>query len=277
MLKFEFVRDSKLRNLLIQTAAGAMVNAEDANNALYALMAEGERVLKEWVGKRFYDNYFPTNRHGGHWKNGRPVGVVDHYTAGLEGARACRWFSSRARNPGEGSSSAHFVVEADGRCVVLVDPLTHIAYHATWANKDRVGIEHVNAGVLQEHEGAYFYQNVHPYPRERTANKRVEISGGEPWEVFSTAQVVMNVVIKRLLIATLDTMDPTKFVDHQQIDPRRKRDCGPMWPLWEVNKWAFSNGSLLDLDGLAPTWMSKNARAVFHGETQDMFGEPPGQ
>jgi N-acetyl-anhydromuramyl-L-alanine amidase AmpD len=267
MLNIDFIKSPKLKKIYADIIHGTNPNMETALNAISMLKKEGESNLKSWVGTRFYETYFPTNRHGGHWRAGRPTGLVDHYTAGIDGSHTARWFSNRSRKGGAGNSSAHFIMERDGSLVVLVDPLTTIAYHATWANKDHIGIEHVNAGLLNRVEGELFFQETRPYPTNRA--DQVEKSRGSEWEMYTSAQVISNIVLKRLLIAAIPTLEKDHFVDHEIIDPARKRDCGPLWPMKDINDLVFSWKAFNKFESLIPTFMRKNVRAVFHEEVKN--------
>ena len=61
-----------------------------------------------------------------------------------------------------------------------------------------------------------------------------------------------------MLIRALPTLQIDKFVDHQVIDPKNKIDCGPLWPLGELNKLAFSFSPLVEeMDWMSNILMTK--------------------
>lgn len=236
---FDWIRTSKVRTAADLLFNGGRISAEDAREVVKLLQKESEEHIKDRVGADFYEKYFPTNRHGHAWGQGAPVGWVDHFTAGIDSRGTLMWFSSRNRGPGTGNSCAHLVVDYDGTAMVLVDPLTTITWHATWANSKYIGVEHVNAGLLTKSgDGRLLYQGKHLYPVK--VDKPVQEIGGKLWEPYTTAQIAANIMLKRLIYLALPTLKKNKFVDHEIIDPQRKVDCGPLWPLKALNELVFS-------------------------------------
>lgn len=236
---FSWTTDPKLKAAADLTLNGGRLLEEDARLVINTLTAESKHLIEKYIGEDFYNQYYPSNRHGGNWEAGHPIGLVDHYTAGISARGTLKWFSSRTRGPGIGNSSAHVIMDRDGTTMIIVDPLTTLAWHATWANRNHIGIEHVNAGLLSKNDkGELLYMGRFSYPDNR-ANLVQNISG-EPWEPYTTTQVVVNIVLKRWLIQAIPTLDREHFVDHQIIDPERKKDCGPLWPLAELNDLVFS-------------------------------------
>lgn len=236
---FDWILTDKVRAAFDLVFNGGKLDASDARTAIQLLQEESEHHIRKRVGSNFYNRYFPTDRHGGPWGTGAPVGWVDHYTAGINCKGTLRWFSKRDRGPGVGNSCAHFVMDHDGTSMVLVDPLTTVTWHATWANRTYVGIEHINAGLLSKNDdGRLVYQGRHLYPVNN--EKPVQEVGGKLWEPYTTAQIAANIALKRLMWLAVPSFEREKFVDHQEIDPARKQDCGPLWPLHELNDLVFS-------------------------------------
>jgi len=236
---FDWTRTDKVRAAANLVFNGGKMSAADAREAINLLQKESEEHIRDRVGANFYKKYFPTNRHGCVWNQGAPIGWVDHYTAGIGSKGTLMWFSSRDRGPGVRNSCAHFVMDHDGTSMILVDPLTTVTWHATWANPRYIGVEHVNAGLLTKNEdGRLLYQDKHLYPVK--ANKPVQEIGGKFWEPYTTAQIAANIMLKRLIYLALPTLKEDKFVDHEIIDPKRKTDCGPLWPLKALNELVFS-------------------------------------
>ncbi len=239
MSLLDWILTDKVRAAADLVFNGGKLTQADARTALTLLQDESPTHIRARVGTRFYNSYFPTKRHGGAWKSEAPSGWVDHYTAGTSAKRTLKWFSSRDRGPGVGNSCSHFLMDHDGTVIVLVNPLTTVTWHATWANRTHLGIEHINAGRLTKNKaGAFLYMGKLLYPVKD--EKPVQEIAGKFWEPYTTAQLVSNIVLKRLVYLAIPTLDPTKFVDHEIIDPKRKQDCGPLWPLEALNRLVFS-------------------------------------
>lgn len=244
---FSWMEDAGLHAAADFTLNGGELDQEDAKKALNMLREESVEQIKKKVGEEFYAKHYPTNRHGGNWKRGAPVGLVDHYTSGISARGTLRWFSSKPRGAGVGNSSAHVVLGRDGILYVIVNPLEKITWHATWANKEYIGIEHVNAGLLlRKTDGKVYYMEQHAYPEDRIA--QVQDIDNKPWEPYTPAQLVSNLVFKRWLIEAIPTMQEDKFTEHAEIDPERKKDCGPLWPLFELNDLVFSKKPVRGMD-----------------------------
>ena len=239
MSHFDWILTDKVRAAADLVFNGGKLDEIDACHTISLLQRESAEHIRKRVGNTFYNQYFPTNRRGGEWSDGAPVGWVDHYTAGISCRSTLKWFSKRDRGPGVGNSCAHFVGDHDGTLMILVNPLTTITWHATWANRTYIGIEHINAGRLTKNEeGKLVYQKRHLYPVKD--DKPVQEINGKFWEPYTAAQLASSIMIKRLISLALPNLEEDKFVDHQEIDPERKEDCGPLWPLHELNDLVFS-------------------------------------
>ena len=243
---FAWVKNPKLRAAADLILNGGRLLEEDARRVLDDLWEESGTHILNKVGATFYNENFPSHRDGGEWDEGRPYGVIDHYTAGISVVGTLKWFSNMTRS---GTSSAHAIVDHGGRIYLVINPLTHIAWHARRDSYTHVGIEHVNAGLLRKENGKFFYQGTRRYPNKY---KHLPQHLEEWWEPFRVAQIVSNIVLKRWLIYAIPTLQQQHFVDHQTVDPNRKTDCGPFWPLDEINELVFSAKPIRDLD-----WMKK--------------------
>ena len=264
---FQWMQDSALHDIAHATLQGKIPSLGNARDALRRLKEESEYHIRKQVGNAFYARYFPTKRIGSAWGEDQPIGVVDHYTAGISSSRTLRWFSNQPR--GElGTSSAHFVIGRDGVAMMLVDPRTTIAWHAKVANRTHIGIEHVNAGLLRKSaDGAVWYGLDHPYPKDRVPLIQ-ELNSGV-WEPYTSRQIVTNIVLKRWLRRAVTTLRREHFTDHQRIDPQRKVDCGPLWPLESINLLVHSTVPVKEFVSLVPTHMTKNAVALFNSEVPE--------
>jgi len=265
---FSWMHDDSLRGAADFTMNGGVLLQDDAKRALCKLWDESSTQITNEVGEEFYAKYYPTDRHGAQWSLGNPAGVVDHYTAGISERGALMWFSSKPRGPGVGNSSAHAVVSREGKIYLVVNPLGHVAWHARGANSTSVGIEHTNAGLLlRKTDGKFYYLGSRAYPKDRVASLQ-EVKPGEHWEPYTPAQLVANIVFKRWLIWAFpkDQMQKSMFVDHQQVEPDRKVDCGPLWPLHELNELVFSEKPFRDMEWLKKDVLSLVDVAAFKAE-----------
>lgn len=232
----EWASSPYTREVLLKLLLGHRFNEKEADRAYGTLWSESAQRITQKVGPR-YARYFPSNRHGGSWL-GNPIGVVDHYTAGISAKSTLVWFSNRPRGPGVGQSSAHAVIDFDGT-IYLVISLERIAWHARGANCSHVGIEHVNPGLLRKGTRRIMFRGTRALPRHM--EKHVSESGGKLWYEYTTKQIASNIALKRLALCMYpDSMVRERFVDHQMVDPRRKQDCGPLWPLDKINDFVFS-------------------------------------
>jgi len=238
------IRHAGLQAAFDLTVNGGVMGRGMALRALEYLRRESVRMTKEYVGAELYRRYFPSRRTGGPWKEGNPIGVVDHYTAGIHAKRTLRWFSNEPRKV-KYNSSANVVITPEGEIIIVVDPVAAIAWHARRDSHTHIGIEHVNAGLLCKKNGRYYYQGTRLYPQGWTPN--IQKVGAEYWEPYTTAQIISNIVLKRWLVTAIPTLNRSYFVDHEVVDPLRKRDCGPLWPLQAINDLAFSSKPLRDM------------------------------
>ncbi len=270
---FSWMEDDSLRAAADYVLNGGEFDQDNAKKALNLLREESVEQIKKRIGDEFYAEYYPTNRQGGRWKDGTPVGLVDHYTAGISARGTLRWFSSKPRGPGIKNSSAHVVLDRDGILYVVIDPLEKVAWHATWANKDRVGIEHINAGLLlRKTDKKIYYLESREYPEDRV--KQVQKMGNKLWEPYTPAQLVANLVFKRWLIDAIPTMEEDQFTEHEDID-EDKKDCGPLWPLFELNDLVFSRKPVRGMDWQKKEVLGVEDVALFKQEVNDYLGIKP--
>lgn len=268
---FSWVSDKGLRAAADYVLNGGVLDQDDATRALEMLRKESAKHIEQRVGKEFFAQYYPTDRHGGLWNLNFPVGVVDHYTAGISPRGTLKWFSSRPREPGIGNSSAHVVLDREGILYVVVNPLKYIAWHAPGANSTSIGIEHVNAGLLlRKTSGEYRYLGTRKYPEDRVEQLQ-EVNEGEFWEPYTTAQLVVNIVFKRWLAQAVPGMKKDRFVDHQEVDPNRKKDCGPLWPLRELNALVFSMEAIRGMAWVQKEFLTKEDVKEFKKEVSQLL------
>ena len=265
---FSWVHSSSLRGAADFTVNGGVLSQDDARRALNKLWDESAAQIRNEVGEDFYAKYYPTDRHGGQWSLENPAGVVDHYTAGISERGTLMWFSSKPRGSGVGNSSAHAVISREGKIYLVVNPVEHIAWHARGANNTSIGIEHVNAGLLlRKTDGNFYYLKSRMYPKDRV-DALQEVGPNEHWEPYTAAQLGANIVLKRWLVWAFPPgqMQKDMFVDHQEVEPDRKIDCGPLWPLRELNELVFSEKPLRNMEWFEKDVLSLSDVAAFKDE-----------
>ena len=207
------------------------------------------------------------NTHRQHGHLTVPVEVVVlHYTAGSTARSSAEWF----RDGRNGSSSAHFVVDRDGtlyQCVSLDDRAWHAGGgYSRWngraVNQRSIGIEIANWGLL---DGTPDTGLLTPYGKPyKGASEQVDLEvpasgplryrlaqGKRPtsgkvatwWEPYPAAQ--LDAV--RALLAQLGERFPAlrtpglphRVVSHEECDPTRKLDTGPLFPLADARSWVL--------------------------------------
>ena len=268
---FNWVKTSSLQAAADLTLNGGRFNLEDAICVVKELNEESVLHIKEYVGEEFYTQYFPSKRHGKNWSSPFPSGLVDHYTAGIKASHTLKWFSNKKRSI-RGNSSAHILIDRNGIILSVIDPLTKIAWHAGDDNTSNIGVEHVNAGLLTKNsDGKFYYQETRSYPESRIP--RIQQIEDMYWEPYSTAQIISNIVLKRWLFEAIPTLKEDYFTDHQALDPDRKLDCGPLWPLYELNELVFSWKPVRGMDWAKKSFLSVGDIEEFKLEVRDYIAE----
>ena len=166
----------------------------------------------------------------------KPVGIVNHYTAGYSGESAINTFLNRSSKV-----SAHLVIDRDGTVTQMV-PFNKKAWHAGpsryqgWRNLNGffIGVEFVNIGYLRKTNKGY----EDPYGRAYDLDKydQTVIAEAEPrigagtfyWPSYSVAQIEAGLAVEQAII---DKYDIQAIVTHEEIDTRGwKTDPGPNFP-----------------------------------------------
>jgi len=240
MIKFSWLNGDVILQSLINNAASGKLDKSGAVQLYQKLQQSTELRLKAVFGLAKYNMYFPSKRHGNSWENGQPTGWVDHYTAAPIARSSLLWFSNYPRNDSS-TSSAHFVVDRDGFPFVII-PHNLVAYHARSANATHFGCEMVCAGKLKEQKKQLYYMDNIPLPL--TLYNEVLEADGAIWHNYTMAQKTMNVILKRMLRQIYPQLQREKFVDHHAVDPQRKEDCGPLWPMDKLNDLAFNSATI---------------------------------
>lgn len=176
----------------------------------------------------------------------RPTLIILHDTAGrLEKGSSVNWFKDKTC-----TVSAHVVVERDGTITQMV-PFNRRAWHAgksAWQGKQlcnsfAIGIEIVNPGLLDVNGRAWFHKDSAGRPRENGFDKasiehaKTREHGEGWWMPYTPEQIEAVKQLCRALIAVYPEVND--IATHWQVSPGRKIDTNPLFPLTEVEDYAF--------------------------------------
>ncbi len=264
-LKSLAAEDEAAWNALWQKTGEATLTQDEAQRALACLW----RRTHLWIARHMPDYVadFPTcKRYPGILKPRRELYWTDHGTEGLTHEGTLAWFSSRrwpVNDPATDKpllgpdgqpvlklqgGSTHFVIALDGTVFYLID-LGDGAWHEPKRNRDSWSVEMVNALDLHEENGEWRtwcgrYPYVESYPP-------VELT--LPWrgtrfmQPYDARQAVANIKLKRLVMAAQPgRLAPARMSQHSDWRTD-KLDCGPLWPIAEINAAAFSTTPIAEL------------------------------
>src|SRR5215216_850499 len=232
----------------------------------------------EWLGQ--------TGNTGGFFAKGRPDILVMHYTAGGSGLSSAKYLM-REHSP---SSSAHFVIDRDGKVYQIsgIDLITWHAGKSAWKgrigiNQYGIGVEFANYGYLKPTSdksrwliAATNYATAfidHPEVQSDDVIFVAHKNGGPKlgWEPYTEAQLAAGEKLTAWILAQYPGIK--EIVGHDDISPGRKSDPGPAFPMWRFRK-------LLDPEIKVPASNLMSAPETkstmpfgFFGPL-DMFGRP---
>lgn len=183
----------------------------------------------KWMGQ--------TANSDGPFRSGEPSFIVMHYTAGGSGVSSTDYLWK----PHKPASSAHFVVDRDGRTWQLSD-INRKTWHAgisawrgrTGLNAHSIGIEIANYGYWRHNKKT---GDVIPgLPTVELAMQRGWIpakpksgrGGILYWEPYPEVQIQSTLELTGWLLRNL-MID--EIVGHDDIAPARKLDPGPAFPM----------------------------------------------
>lgn len=200
------------------------------------------------------------------WAHGHPVGVTEHFTAGVTWKGSIRWLNGADND----AASCHFLIldrfpaeyEAiraqekynllDGLDVLVLQlsDLTAGNWHAGWVNSLCVGIENRNAGPLRgQQESWTWWPNkwTKPFPHEGLGKTPVHLDG-RWWEPYTVGQVKANILLCQMLVV-LYPLDPRWFIPHSAV-AETKWDTGRAFPLNKVRDAVFGQTLMSELPWL---------------------------
>lgn len=214
-----------------------------------------------------------------------PKLIVLHDTASPPGARGdIAWLTRKG-----GNSSAHLVVDVDGKVTQLM-PFKLQAWHAGKSvykgeanvNRFSIGIEIDNPGKMTLASGTndnvmsakmWTGATLSQIPSQRLLYRQTPQHGAGIWQEYTPAQIAAVKDICTALCAEYDIEDITT---HWFISPGRKVDTNPLFPLDEVRSAALgrknSSGS-----PRVRTIVATNARAWPHPESKIVDAIPKGR
>jgi len=168
--------------------------------------------------------------------------VVYHYTGSTRPNPTKRWLTKKD----EYYQSAHFLVERDGTVwqLAALDERTWHAggkssklFGAGNTNGRTIGIEIMNVGPVV-HDGS-MYRTLFNKPftgRPVNAPEAYALEHGYGlWEAYEEPQVLSVIELTRLLkreFPILAREPETRLIGHEDVDPSRKMDPGPVFP-WD--------------------------------------------
>lgn len=171
----------------------------------------------------------------------KPTLIILHDTAGrLDKGSSVNWFASK-----QCKTSAHVVVERDGSITQMV-PFNRRAWHAgqsEWQGKKlcnsfSIGIEIVNPGKCGHDGRAWFHKKSESgYSLDDLSHVKTKEHGDGFWMPYTPEQVKAVKDLCRALVA--EYPDVNDIATHWQVSPKRKIDTCPLFPLEEVEAYAF--------------------------------------
>jgi N-acetylmuramoyl-L-alanine amidase len=176
----------------------------------------------------------PSPNHGGVM---HPDILVLHYTATTTAASAIGTLTNAKSS---NRVSVHLVLDEDGSVTQLL-PFNVVGWHVgqsayhgkAGCNNFSIGIEQVNAGVLQRRADGTFHTQIgdHVIPPAQVVHAQHRITHGwADWDAYPTAQVQAAIAIGQALHAAYKFHD---VVGHEDValPVGRKTDPGPAYPL----------------------------------------------
>lgn len=197
------------------------------------------------------------------WKEGYPVGVTEHFTAGVTWKGSVRWLNDGGA---DNSVSCQMLIldrmtpeyreiiekypelsELQVVVILMSDGIIP-CWHAGWVNKLNFGIENRNAGPLR-YDGEKWYWWAKSWKAEfpvEKLGKTPQNFDGKWWEPYTYGQVLANIQVCQMLYCLYPKMDPRWFLPHSATTGT-KYDTGRAYPLDNVRDAVFNQTDPKDL------------------------------
>jgi len=239
-----------------------LFSKKQADEFFKALRAASVEILKHYGlpldqgGKRYKE-----------WTDGYPVGVIEHFTAGVTWKGSISWLNQG----GHGNQVSCQMMILD-RMIPAVQaiydkypPLKMLTvvtillsdgiipcWHAGWVNRRLFGIENRNAGPLRgENMDWRWWANgwKAKFPHEKLGKMPQNVDGTW-WEPYTHGQVCANIIVCQMLQCLYEgNMDARWFLPHSAVTGT-KWDTGRLYPLDNVRTAVFEQQAIADLQWL---------------------------
>ena len=192
------------------------------------------------------------------WAHGAPVGVTEHYTAGVTWKGSVAWLNDGGHKnkvscqmlildrmlPEVQPIYAKYPELKDLEVVTLLLSDGVIpCWHAGWVNRLNFGIENRNAGLLRGSKGDWRWWAKNwtaRFPHGKLGKTPILIDG-QWWEPYTVGQIKANILVCQHLITFSETyggLQPAWFLPHSATEGS-KFDTGKAYPLQDVRDAVF--------------------------------------
>jgi hypothetical protein len=197
------------------------------------------------------------------WAHGKPVGVTEHFTAGVVWKGSISWLNGQ----GNKAASCHalildrMIAEVEAIkskypeldilpvLVILMGELSYGMWHGGWVNSLNFGIENRNAGPLRGEQGDWRWwakKWTAKFPHEKLG-KVPQNFDGKWWEPYTYGQIVANIILCQMLYCLYEgDLDKRWFLPHSATTGT-KFDTGRAFPLDNVRTAVFEQQPHVDL------------------------------
>jgi len=207
------------------------------------------------------------------WAHDMPIGVTEHYTAGISWQGPLRWLGD---GPHKNKVSCQMLIldrmlpeakniyakysalkDLEVTTILQSDGIIP-AWHAGWVNRLTFGIENRNAGRLRGSEGDWRWWGKGwkaKFPHEELGKTPILLDG-QWWEPYTIGQIKANILVCQYLHAFYQReggLDLRWFLPHSATTGT-KSDTGRAFPLQDVRDAVFAQ---MPIDGIP--WLQSYA------------------